>query len=109
MEEIIQNLQEFWEPEGRQHFREEEEVLLTAFAQHASIDRPEIKEMLLEHVGIRALIDTLLRAEETDISIMHDLGKLLESHIRKEERIIFPMIEKALPEKKLRELAPYLH
>lgn len=109
VKETIQDLRGFWEPEGRQHFREEEEVLLTAFAQHAPIDRPEITEMLLEHVGIRALIDTLLKAEETDVSIMHELGQYLESHIRKEERIIFPMIEKALPEEKLRELAPYLH
>lgn len=109
VQEIKNELQEFWYPEGRQHFREEEEVLLTAFAQHASVDRPEIKEMLLEHVNIRALIDTLLKSEEADVSIMHELGKLLEVHIRKEERIIFPMIEKALPEEKLRELGPHLH
>lgn len=107
--EILQEADEFWNPDGLQHFREEEEILLTAFAQYASIDRPEIIEMLLEHVEIRAMFDTLLRSEETDVSFMHKLGALLESHIRKEERVIFPMIEHALPEEKLRELAPYLH
>lgn len=108
-EEIKQELHEFWEPNGQQHFREEEEILLIAFAQHASIDRPEIIDMLLEHVKIRALIDTILKSEEIDISAMHELGALLEVHVRKEERVIFPMIEKALPEEVLLELAPYLH
>src|SRR5690625_7634097 len=87
MEEVKQDVQDFWEPEGNEHFREEEEILLTAFAQHASIERPEIEEMLLEHVKIRAQMDTLLQKEEIDISLMNDLGVLLESHIRKEERI----------------------
>ncbi len=109
MEEIKQELQEFWNPNGQQHFREEEEILLTAFAQHASIDRIEIKEMLLEHVQIRALIDTILKMDEIDIVIMHQLGTLLEMHVRKEERVIFPLIEKVLPEEVLQELAPYLH
>ena len=40
---------------------------------------------------------------------MNELGELLETHIRKEERIIFPMIEEALPEEKLQELGFYLH
>ena len=107
--EVKQDVQDFWETEGNEHFREEEEILLTAFAQYASIERPEIEEMLLEHVKIRAQMDTLLQKEEIDISLMNDLGVLLESHIRKEERIIFPMIEEALPEEKLQELKFYLH
>lgn len=109
VEEIKQELQAFWNPNGQQHFREEEEILLTAFAQHASIDRDEIKEMLLEHVEIRALIDTILKMDGIDVTVMHKLGALLELHVRKEERVIFPMIEKALPEDVLEELAPYLH
>lgn len=109
VEDIKQELQEFWNPNGQQHFREEEEILLTAFAQHASIDRIEIKEMLLEHVEIRALIDTILKKDEIDIVNMHKLGAILEMHVRKEERVIFPMIEKGLPEEVLQELAPYLH
>src|SRR5699024_6564289 len=97
IEEILQDLEKFWEPDGRNHFREEEEILLTAFAQHASIDRPEVREMLIEHVQIRALIDSILKAKEPNIPMMHELGTLLDVHIRKEERVIFPMIEKALP------------
>lgn len=108
-EEVKQELKDFWEPDGLEHFREEEEILLVAFAKYASIDRPEVIDMLLEHTKIRALIDTIFKSEEIDIPVFHELGALLEIHIRKEERILFPMIEKALPEEVLIELAPYLH
>lgn len=111
LEEIQQEVREFWEPDGQEHFREEEEILLPTFAQYASIDRPEMVDMLMEHVQIRALIDQILKMEkdEIDISIMHELGELLETHVRKEERITFEMIQKELPEDVLTELGPYLH
>lgn len=107
-EEMQLELKEFWIPEGQEHFREEEEILAVAFAQHTNPDIPEIQDMLMEHVQIRALIDTILKMDEIDISVMHALGELLDLHIRKEERILFPMIEKALPEDVLQEMAPYL-
>ncbi|MBP1948306.1 hemerythrin domain-containing protein [Virgibacillus litoralis] len=109
IEEIKQEADEFWNPNGQQHFREEEEFLLPAYAQYAKIEQPEIIEMLLEHVKIRAQMDNLINGEDVSLDKMHELGMLLEAHIRKEERVIFPMIEKALPEDKLYELAPYLH
>ncbi|MFB4168377.1 hemerythrin domain-containing protein [Virgibacillus sp. JSM 102003] len=108
-EEIKQEVDEFWNPNGQQHFREEEEFLLPAYAQYENVEQPEIIEMLLEHVKIRAQMDNLINAKDVSLDVMHELGMLLEAHIRKEERVIFPMIEKALPEKKLHELAPYLH
>lgn len=107
-EEMQFKLKEFWLPGGQEHFREEEEILVTAFAQHADADIPEVQDMLMEHVKIRALIDTILKMKEIDVSIMHQLGELLDLHIRKEERILFPMIEEALPEEVLIEMAPYL-
>lgn len=107
-EEMQLELKAFWLPEGQEHFREEEEILVTTFAQHAEVDIPEVQDMLMEHVKIRALIDTILKMEEIDISAMHKLGELLDLHVRKEERILFPLIEKALPEEVLNEMAPYL-
>ncbi|PAV31053.1 hypothetical protein CIL05_03520 [Virgibacillus profundi] len=109
IEEIIQDTMDFWNPDGQNHFREEEEILLPAYAQYAEIEQPEIIEMLLEHVKIRSKIEGVLKSKEINIELMHEVGSLLESHIRKEERVIFPMIEKVLPEDKLVELAPYLH
>jgi hemerythrin-like domain-containing protein len=109
IEEIVKDADDFWNPDGQEHFREEEEILLPAYAQFEDINRTEIIELLLEHVQIRSLFDKLLKSKEADLNVMHELGALLETHIRKEERVVFPMIEKALPEEKLQELAPYLH
>lgn len=107
-EEIVEDARDFWNPGGQEHFREEEEIVLPAYAEYANINDSVIVEMLLEHVTLRLGMNKLLNNELSEEE-MRDLGKQLESHIRKEERIIFPMIEKALPEEKLQQLAPYIH
>lgn len=107
--EIKKELQDFWEPDGQEHFREEEEILLPAYAAHGSLDRPEISEMLIEHVKIRSLIYQITNMEEDYIPLMQELGQMLEAHIRKEERILFPMMEDAFPEEVLKKLAPLFH
>jgi hemerythrin-like domain-containing protein len=106
--ELIEALREFW-PGSQEHFQEEETILLPAYAQYGEVDRPEIIEMLLEHVRIRAAVNSIIRQISIEPEDFHQLGVLLEKHIRKEERIIFPLIEEALPEERLMELAPYFH
>ncbi|SRR5690625_323279 len=108
VEQIISDARDFWEPDGNNHFREEEEILIPAYASYGNMYDPNIIDMFVEHAVIRSQMYKLI---ETDMSLtnMHALGELLEKHIRKEERIIFPMIEKALPEQELIRLAPYLH
>ena len=108
-EECVSELKRFWENGGNEHFREEEEILLPAYAQYEEIDKPEIAENLLEHVKIRSLIDQVLRTTPPSIDELHKLGDMLEAHVRKEERVIFPMIEKALPEERLYELSTHFH
>ncbi|MFB4164107.1 hypothetical protein ACE1TI_09765 [Alteribacillus sp. JSM 102045] len=52
-EEVVEAAEDFWNSGGNQHFREEEEILLPALSQYASIDTEDIKEMqemLIEHV-----------------------------------------------------------
>ncbi|WP_246050132.1 hemerythrin domain-containing protein [Aquibacillus sediminis] len=109
VDELKNEVNQFWEPGGQQHFREEEEILLPAYAEYESIDQPEIKEMLLEHVMVRSLVRKIQQADTGLEPIMRELGELLEAHVRKEERIIFPMVEKALPEQVLVELEPHWH
>lgn len=109
MDELIQEVKAFWHPDGQEHFREEEEILLPSYAEFADIDDPEIITMLIEHVQIRSGINKLLKQTQQDLAGINQLGMLLEKHIRREERVIFPMIEKKLPEDRLEELAPYLH
>lgn len=108
--EVIAEVQDFWQPEGQNHFREEEEILLPVYNESNDVNNPEIIVMLLEHVKIRSGIEKLLRVKEQfAVEEMHALGTLLETHIRREERVIFPMIEKGLTEDQLIDLAPYLH
>lgn len=106
--EIIKDAEQFWIPDGKNHFREEEDILLPVYAKYETIDTDIITSMLIEHVIIRSKMQQLL-AEELTVEEMQGLGKLLEGHIRQEERVIFPMIEEALPEIELERLAPYLH
>lgn len=109
VEEIRKEAEEFWNPNGQNHFREEEEILLPAYAQYADINDATVIDVLLEHVTIRSHMSKLLSKEGMNIEEMQAFGALLESHIRHEERVVFPMIEQALPEEKLIELAPYFH
>lgn len=106
---LTKELKDFWETESQEHFREEEEVLLPTFAKYASIDRPEIIEMLLEHVQIRSLVSRINEESEDVVSHIRQLGVMLEQHVRKEERVIFPIIEAALPEEVLLQLEPHFH
>ena len=109
LEDVRDHLAAFWEPGGREHFREEEEILLPVYAQYASPDHPVIVEMLLEHVQIRSLIHQILRQGQLSVEIMERLGHLLEEHVRKEERVVFPLIEQAIPDEELAELASSFH
>lgn len=109
LKEIHEEVIDFWQSDGQRHFREEEEIVLPTYAKYASINTPEIIELLLEHVKIRSLFEQIVDATKINTETMHELGILLDHHVRKEERVIFPMIEKALPEKVLAKIAPYLH
>jgi len=96
----------FWHQTGQVHFREEEEVLLPAYARHTRLDRDaEIMRILADHAEIRAaVLDFKQRlAAKTPIAAeeMGRIGKLLHDHVRLEENEVFPRIEKALGEKEL--------
>ncbi len=94
-EEGARTFLEFWQPEGRHHFRVEEEVLLPGWALVAPVDTAGVARMLEEHLAIRR---EALRIEAGDASLreLHELGVLLEAHVRFEERQLFPLIEAAL-------------
>lgn len=95
------------------HFRKEEEVLLPLLARYGrdAFGQGPMVEMLGQHARIRSLVmqlsdeyaDGNLRAET-----LGEIGELLEAHIRLEEREVSPMIEQALPEAALKEVASCL-
>jgi hemerythrin-like domain-containing protein len=95
----------FFERDGARHFRVEEEVLLPAYARHGEPDQPAVVRVLVEHVDLRRRAQDLAGGAEGDVAELRDLGERLEGHIRHEERVLFPMIEEALPAEELEQLA----
>jgi len=105
LRQVGQTFVRFWKTAGRQHFREEEEILLPAYASHARLDdNPQIMRMLAEHALIRAKVEQLekaLRARQPVDAEVLALGQLLQGHVRLEEDEIFPHIEAVLGEPEL--------
>ena len=104
VEAVSEVFLEFWEDQGQHHFRIEEEVLLPGWALHCPVDRVAVARMLEEHLAIRR---GALRAgaEEASLEELRDLGRLLDDHVRFEERELFPMVERALAPEDLGRLA----
>ena len=97
---------EFWEPEGRLHFRVEEEILLPAFAVHGDPQHPLVVRALVDHVVIRR--DAARAHHNPDPAQLRELGERLAAHVRLEERELFPLIERTMPEPDLDELGDRL-
>ena len=100
----------FWHAEGRAHFHDEEEVLLPAYAEFGDPGHPLVVRVLVDHVTIRQRARAIERRapERIDAAGLQDLGMLLASHVRLEERELFPLIEAALPAAALAEVADAL-
>jgi iron-sulfur cluster repair protein YtfE (RIC family) len=95
----------FWEQEGYEHLRIEEDLLFPAFARQADPTHDAIVRVLTEHVDLRRRAADLTAQTAPAPDALHDLGGRLHDHIRHEERVLFPLIEAALPEHELLELA----
>lgn len=88
-------LLEFADSELLSHFQLEEElvfpVLLELGIQEISM---LTHELLNEHLAMRTSLEAIrLSPEPTSLKYF---GELLEAHIRKEERILFPLIEREI-------------
>ena len=84
------------------HFKKEEAAMQVVKGTTADIDKI-ISEIFSEHSELSNLFDGLhednFTVEQLDI-----LGKKLEAHVRKEERILFPMIQENCSVKVLDEI-----
>jgi hemerythrin-like domain-containing protein len=91
-----ENAVKFFESELVMHFRAEEEVLFPATLQ-LSAESKLIDELLSEHRKMERLIDRLRYAEAEELAgALNEFVVLLESHIRKEERDLFPVYERSI-------------
>jgi hemerythrin-like domain-containing protein len=95
---------DFWRRDARRHFRIEEELLLPAYARHGSADEEAVVRVLTDHVELRRAGADLEAGLPEGLASLHRLGERLESHIRHEERVLFPRIEEALPDEELAQL-----
>ena len=80
---------------GAKHFRIEEEVLLPAFASAGDPRDDAVVTVLVDHVWIRERMERLA-VGELDLAGVRELGERLNAHVRHEERVLFPLIERAL-------------
>ena len=94
----------FFEREGASHFRAEEALLLPAFARHVQPDDPLIVRVLTDHVDLRRQALDLEADADPAPAALQALGERLESHIRFEERVLFPKVEATLPVEELERL-----
>ena len=98
----------FWEEEGDRHFRVEEELLLPAVTHHVPAAHEAVVRVLVEHVALRRRAADVALTPMPELEDLQALGDRLHQHIRYEERVLFPLIEDALPDSELAELAEVL-
>ena len=89
---------EQFESEIREHFQMEEQVLFPELEDYPGA-AVLIDELLAEHVEIAALVQQL--AEGAGTEVVGKLCQLLPSHIRKEERLLFPQVQELLSREQL--------
>ena len=89
------------------HFHEEEELFFAPL-----IDAPEARELVLravsDHLRIHALVRTVKRqltAGTADEETLGEISRILTEHVRFEEKELFPLVERLIPEEHLRDLA----
>lgn len=95
---------EFWNHDGRDHFRVEEEVMLPIWATYGDVDQAGVSRMLGDHLAIRRAA-LLIESGKASLPDMHELGDRINAHVRFEERELFPLIESCLTPPQLDHLA----
>jgi hemerythrin-like domain-containing protein len=98
----------YWAGHGRVHFRLEEELLFPAYAGHGDPHDPLVLRALGEHAMIRHRAAALAATPSAFPDALQQLGIELAAHVRLEEREVFPLIERVMPERELRALAQAL-
>jgi hemerythrin-like domain-containing protein len=87
---ITAYVRDFWQGDLQRHFKEEETVVFSLLPQ----SDPGIQQALLEHRQLSSLIEQM--DDESEAELFAAFADLLETHIRFEERRLFPAIEQRL-------------
>lgn len=86
----------------RPHFQEEEDFLF------APIKDEKVQRALNEHVVILNLTGKILNSDEPEKDDLLNLANLVDTHVRYEERILFPHLESILSAEQLAEIGRQL-
>ena len=86
----------------QQHFQQEEIMLEKVHGSYAEIDRLSY-EIKYEHQQLKKMFSAI-ENDENLLEALDELGRALEVHIRKEERVLFPLIQQYCPEEMLDEI-----
>jgi quercetin dioxygenase-like cupin family protein/hemerythrin-like domain-containing protein len=87
----------FFASETTRHFREEEELVFPLLYGDEPV---QLREVLLQHQRLRSLALRLRDGED----VVRELADLLEAHIRLEERDVFELVQRLVPEERLASL-----
>lgn len=89
----------FWENYLHAHFEEEEKVIFPVLA----MEDPMIKQAVSEHKRLRKLFSNWGNPEKT----LGQIEEELEQHIRFEERVLFPEVQKTATAEQLEAIAAH--
>lgn len=92
---------EFWECDGQQHFRQEEELLLPALAAGTSTADPDIERVRIDHADLRSRFSNLSAGPGVGPEALRQLGQRLQDHVRFEERTLFERAQTELDPQQL--------
>ena len=98
---------EFFRDEERVHLRDEEEELFPLFLRHVPSEPALLREARVQHMqleGFARKLGIAVAAGSVERETLDAAGKLLDAHIRLEERQLFPLIEELVPDDELRRL-----
>jgi hemerythrin-like domain-containing protein len=99
---------DFYRRDTLLHFHEEEEVLFPSLLESVGSIPQALISVLVDHVRIHGMVTRLKTAvEQGDVGSnqLRELGEQLRAHIRVEERELFPLIERSVPEEALRDIS----
>ena len=87
----------FFEDHLSPHFEAEEKILFPVSEPFLEEKKELIEKLLQEHEDMRSFVQSFRQPEEKKLECnLEQFGKLLEEHIRCEEREFFPLCEQAI-------------
>jgi hemerythrin-like domain-containing protein len=89
---------QFYDEHLIRHFAEEEETLFPFAMNHLGEQSNIVDRLLGEHGQLTGLVRTLRTPGSKELPpLLREFGRILEGHIRCEERELFPLCERLIP------------